>query len=86
MHTLEITPAPDPNIVDFTNMPLGSIGIVEKAALDSYIGLVVFRTESYVIGLSFGRRGGDVWRHPTPGINFVRLLPAGTKITITVGE
>ena len=86
MHTVEIDETTK-RLVSPLTMYTGNIAIVEtgNGNFCQYVGHVIMRSFN---GLSSLSDPGVTWGEP--GINWpdfkVRILPAGTKITITVGE
>ena len=78
MHKIEIN-KPDSFVVSSRKMAFGSIGIIDDPDFDAYNGKIVLAGYENIIGLD-----GEEWAK-TSDIK-VRILPAGTKITITVGE
>ena len=85
MHTVEIDGSKPP--VGTYSMRIGDIAVVESGVnqFNQLVGQIVIRTISGIFSLT---NPHNTWNEPSDGWpDFrVRILPAGTKITITVGE
>jgi len=84
MHTVEVEETPASPMI----MGVGEIAVVVQAGspeFSKYIGHIVVRAFSGLLSLTNPK---STWGEPSAEWpNFkVRILPAGTKITITVGE
>jgi hypothetical protein len=86
MHTVEVSGVKEP--ISASLMEIGDIGIVVQSGsneFNEYLGHGIIRTYSGLASLTKPRSTWDSFSADWPNFK-VRILPAGTKITITVGE
>ncbi len=83
---------PEPKFVTPSQMKTGQVGIIRKWLRENYIGLIVVKTpQKTLCSLDLaGVINGDFWTDTDffNDINVfeIELLPAGTKLEITLGK
>jgi len=73
----------DPKLIDMSKMEIGQVGILmtDVHYPQRYNGAVILRTYEGFIDL---RDPSCTWRSMGVGVYMVKLLPKGTKITLTL--